>query len=151
MRMIDSDLWWVTYSQLLMLPISPIDSVSTFGWDFIQHWASLVAQLAQNLPAMRETWVQSLEKGTPTHSSILAWIITWTIQSIGSQRDTTEWLSLYTEFTQKKILVCCMKWETPGLWNRTWKKEKKKKKPQDHYIPGYKSGKGETEGDSHML
>ena len=40
--------------------------------------ASLVAQLVKNLPAMRETWVQSLgwedplEKGKATHSSILA-------------------------------------------------------------------------------
>ena len=42
---------------------------------------SLVAQLVENPPAMRETWVQSLgwedplEKGTATHSSILAWRI----------------------------------------------------------------------------
>jgi len=38
-------------------------------------WASLVAQLVKNLPAMWETWVQSLgwedplEKGKATHSS----------------------------------------------------------------------------------
>ena len=42
---------------------------------------SLVAQLVKNLPAVRETWVQSLgwedllEKGMATHSSILAWRI----------------------------------------------------------------------------
>ena len=48
-------------------------------------WASLVAQLVKNLPAMRETWVQSLswedplKKGKTTHSSILAWRIPWTI------------------------------------------------------------------------
>ena len=47
--------------------------------------ASLVVQLAKNLPDMRETWVQSLgwedplEKGKATHSSILAWIIPWTV------------------------------------------------------------------------
>ena len=41
-------------------------------------WASLVAQLVKNLPAMLEIWVQSLgwedplEKGKATHSSILA-------------------------------------------------------------------------------
>jgi len=41
-------------------------------------WASLVAQMVKNLPAKWETWVQSLgwedplEKGTATHSSILA-------------------------------------------------------------------------------
>ena len=48
-------------------------------------WASLVTQLVKNLPAMRETWVRSLgledplEKGTATHSSILAWRIPWTL------------------------------------------------------------------------
>ena len=47
-------------------------------------WASLVAQLVKNLPAVWETWIQSLgweyplEKGTATHSSILAWRIPWT-------------------------------------------------------------------------
>ena len=59
----------------------------------------LVAEAVKNLPAMQETWVQSLcqedplEKGMATHSSILAWRIPWTeepgrIQSMGSQRQT---------------------------------------------------------------
>ena len=57
-----------------------------------------MAQLVQNLPAMREiagTWVPSLvwedplEKGKATHSSILAWKIPWAeepggLQSMGS-------------------------------------------------------------------
>ena len=48
-------------------------------------WASLVAQLVKNPPAMQETWVRSLgwegalEKGAATHSSILAWRISWTV------------------------------------------------------------------------
>ena len=43
--------------------------------------AFLVAQMVKNLPAMQETWVQSLgqedplEKGMAIHSSILAWKI----------------------------------------------------------------------------
>ena len=43
------------------------------------NWASLVAQLVKKPPAMRETrvramgWEDPLEKGTATHSSILAW------------------------------------------------------------------------------
>ena len=60
-------------------------------------WASLAAQTVKNLPAMQETWVQSLngeaplEKGMEIHSSILAWKISWTeepgrLQSMGSQR-----------------------------------------------------------------
>ena len=46
--------------------------------------ASLVVQMVKHLPAMQETWVQSLgqedplEKGIATHSSILAWRIPWT-------------------------------------------------------------------------
>ena len=50
-----------------------------------------MAQMVKDLPAMWETWVQSLgwedplEKGKPTHSSILAWRIPWTVQSMGSQ------------------------------------------------------------------
>ena len=50
--------------------------------------ASLIAQLVKNLPAMQETQVQSLdwedalEKGKATLSSILAWRIPWTIQSV---------------------------------------------------------------------
>ena len=62
------------------------------GYPIQYSWASLVAQLVKNPPAMRETWVRSLgwedslEKGKATHTSILAWRIPWTIQSMGSQR-----------------------------------------------------------------
>ena len=48
-------------------------------------WASLVAQLVKNLPAMWETWVLSLgwedplEKGKATHSRISAWRMPWTV------------------------------------------------------------------------
>ena len=61
-----------------------------------------MAQTVKNLPAMWETWVHSLgsedpqEKGTATHSSILAWKIPWTIWGPwgGNESDTTERLSL---------------------------------------------------------
>ena len=48
------------------------------GYSPQYSWASLVAQLVKNPPAMRETWVQSLgwedplKKGKAAHSSILA-------------------------------------------------------------------------------
>ena len=53
--------------------------------------------MVKNLPAMQETWVQSLdqeralEEGMAIHSSILAWRIPWTqeparLQTVGSQR-----------------------------------------------------------------
>ena len=56
---------------------------------------SPVAQLVKNPPAMWETWVRSLgwddplEKGTATHSSILAWRIPWTIWSVWLQKSRT--------------------------------------------------------------
>ena len=55
------------------------------GYPFQFSWASQVAQLVKNLPAVWETWFQSLgwedplEKGKATHSSILAWRIAWTV------------------------------------------------------------------------
>ena len=55
------------------------------GYLLQYSWASLVAQLVKNPPAMQETWVRSLgwedplEKGKATHSSILAWRIPWTV------------------------------------------------------------------------
>ena len=53
--------------------------------------ASLVTQMVKNLPAMQETWVQSLgwegplEKGMTNDSSILAWRSPWTEESGGLQ------------------------------------------------------------------
>ena len=63
----------------------------------IRNLASLVAQMAKNLPAMQETriqylsWEDPLDKGIAIHSSILAWRIPWTektgeLQSMGLQR-----------------------------------------------------------------
>ena len=54
-------------------------------------WASLVAQMVKNLPAVQETQVRSLEKGMATHSSILAW---WaTVHRVTMSRT---WLSDFT-------------------------------------------------------
>ena len=62
------------------------------GYPLQYSWVSLVAQLVKNLPEMPGTWVRflgwedPLEKGMATHSSILAWRIPWTVQSVESQR-----------------------------------------------------------------
>ena len=59
--------------------------------------ASLVTQMVKSLPAMQETWLQSLGGEDPlgkkmvTHCSTLAWEIPWTeepggLQCMGSQR-----------------------------------------------------------------
>ena len=51
---------------------------------FIFRVASLVAQMVKNLPALQKTWVwslgqeDSLEEEMATHSSMLAWRISWT-------------------------------------------------------------------------
>ena len=63
------------------------------------------SSVVKNLPAMQETWAQSLgqedplEKETATHSSILAWEIPWieepdraTVHGIAKESDTTKQL-----------------------------------------------------------
>ena len=67
------------------------------GYALQYSWVSPVAEMVKSLTAIQETWVRSLgwedplEKGMATHSSILAWRISWTeepgrLQSTGSQR-----------------------------------------------------------------
>ena len=79
------------------------------GYPLQYSWASLVAQLVKNPPAMRETWVWSLgwedplEKGKATHSSILPWRIPWTVQSMGLQRVRQDWATF--TFTFSLLLV----------------------------------------------
>ena len=96
------DFSFVPFSQafpFLCLQLPP------FWTPFPYSRASLVAQLVKNPPTMRETWVPSLcwedplEKAFP--STVVAWRIPWTIQSVGSQSrvaesDTTERLSPHT-------------------------------------------------------
>ena len=61
--------------------------------------ASLVAQIVKNLPAMRETWVQSLgqeDRGNATHPSILAWRIPGTEKPGGLQSQTYVYTHTHT-------------------------------------------------------
>ena len=64
---------------LNLIPGSRRSSTEGIGYPLQCSWASLVAQMVKNLPAMLETWVQSLgwkdplEEGMATHSIILAW------------------------------------------------------------------------------
>ena len=80
------------------------DWATELNWTELNWNASLVAQMVKKLPAMQETQVQSLdqedplEKGMATHSSILAWRISWTeeagrLQSMGSQRVGHDWIT----------------------------------------------------------
>ena len=64
---------------------NPMNGMKTNSLAIVKRRASLIAQLEKNLPAMWETWVQSLgwkvplEKGLATYSSILTWRIPWTV------------------------------------------------------------------------
>ena len=77
--------------------------------------ATLVIQTIKNLPAMQQTWVQylcqedPLEKRMATHSSILAWRISWTENLAGyspwghKELDTSEQLTLSLSHTHTHI------------------------------------------------
>ena len=82
-----------------MSPFIPACNSSSpaFFMTYFAYRDSLVAQMVKSLPAVWETWLQSLdredtlEKEMATHSSILAWRIPWTeepgrLQSMGLQR-----------------------------------------------------------------
>ena len=88
-----------------------------FGGSICILRAFLVVQMVKNLPAMQETWVQSLgqeyslEKGIATHSSILAWEIPWTVgcSQWGHNLDKTEISEHSTHSTFiKALLTSCI-------------------------------------------
>ena len=96
-------------------------------------WLSLVAQMVKNLPTMRETWVQflsredPLEKGTATHSRILAWGIPWIeepggLQSMGSQKVRQHWVTnTFTLDILYKHLWYCFPYAAGGGNNFIWR------------------------------
>ena len=77
---------------LSTIPRSGRSAGEGIGYSLQCSWALLVVQIVKNPPAMWETWVQSpgwedsLEKGTATHSSILAWRIPWTVHGVAKSR-----------------------------------------------------------------
>ena len=128
-------LWsYVNFLNLILLtsliPGSGRPSGERIGYPLQYSQASLVAQLVRNPPAMRETWVRSLgweeplEKGTATHSSILAWRISWTeetgrLQSMGSQRVGHSWATFTFMLPLMFILGNYFKEVIPELVQRT--------------------------------
>ena len=100
-------------------------------WSDLAAAAAAGAQEVKKLPAMGETWVQSLgwedplEEGMATHSSILAWKIPWMqepgrLQSMGSLGVGHDWvtsLSLVGEENGNPLHYSCP--ESPrdgGAW-----------------------------------
>ena len=65
--------------------------------------------MVKNLPAIQETWVQSLshedslEKGMAAHSSIFAWKISWTGSLVGYSPRGRKELDM-TEHAHTKVL-----------------------------------------------
>ena len=102
-----------------LIPVSRRSAGEGIGYPLQYSWASLVAQLVKNLPAMWETWVWSLgwedplEKGTATHSNILAWRIPWTVKSMVSQRVGHNWVT----FTFTSFSAACQGRKKTGLVN----------------------------------
>ena len=95
-------------------------------------WASLVAQMVKNPPAVWETWVQSLgwkelmEKGMAAHSSILAWRIPQTeepggLQSMGLQRGRQDWATNTHTHTKHHSSCNDNRWE--GKSDSGWASE----------------------------
>ena len=85
-----------------------------------------MAQRLKGLPAMQETWVQSLgqedplEKEMATHPSILAWRIPWTekpggLQSTGSQRVGHDWATSLSLF-----FLSCQPASSGKMWLSVW-------------------------------
>ena len=114
----DREAWWVTVhgvakeldttywpnSNSIILKKKIVEKIfaNLISWRGILSFPG--GSVVKNLPAMQETWVQSLgwedllAKEMATHSSILAWRIPWTeepgwLQSVGLQRDMTEQLT----------------------------------------------------------
>ena len=98
------------------------------GMDYpLQYpWASLVASMVKNPPAMWETWVWSLgweghlEEGMATHSSILAWRISkdrgaWGVQSMGLQRVGHNWVTKHS--TASSLMTSLL---NLGLFSYCW-------------------------------
>ena len=66
--------------------------------------------MVKNLPAMQETqvpslgWADPLEKGMATHSSIMAWRIPWTVQSMGVTKSQTRLSDFHVNISSNKLL-----------------------------------------------
>ena len=91
----------------ILIALDALFGLLLFDSQYTWAWSSLVAPMVKNPPAMQEVWIQSLgpedplEKGTATHSSILAWRIPQTeeprqLQSMDLQRVGHDWAAEHT-------------------------------------------------------
>ena len=105
-----------------LIPGSGRSAAEGISYPLQYSWASLLAQLVKNPPAMQETWVWSLgwedplKKGKATHSSILAWRSPWGHKEL----DTSKRLSLF----HMRVI---------GLKEKNIMKMNINKTPKDHF------------------
>ena len=88
-----------------MIPKSGTSAGEGIGYPFQYSWASLVAQLVKNPPAVQETWVRSLGWHIPWRRESLPSPASWAGEFHGlyspwgcKESDTTERLSLSLHF-----------------------------------------------------
>ena len=113
-----------------LIPGSGRSTREGIGYQLQYSWASLVAQLVKNSPAMQETWFRflgwedPLEKGKATHSSILTWRIPWTIvHGISKSRTLLSNFHSSIYMTNRLYLMCfqlidsgCLEILYEGFW-----------------------------------
>ena len=94
------------------------------GYPLQYSWASLVAQIVKNPPAIQETWVWSLgwedplKKGRATHSSILAW-------RIPSTEESGRLLSMGSRGVRHNWATNIFTFKAPTLYSDNWLKGEK--------------------------
>ena len=105
-----------------LIPRSGRSPGEGIGYPFQYSWASLVAQLVKNPPAMRETWVRSLgwedplEKGKATHYSILTWRYIDIVHGVAMSRT---WLGdFHFHLWRRRFLLLEML--LMHYWRRQW-------------------------------
>ena len=95
-----------------LIPGSGRSTGEGIGYPLQYSWASFVAQLVKNLPAMWETWVQSLGWEDPLERERLLTPVFWPREFHGlyspwvcKESDTTEWLSLSLQVEKNKDIT----------------------------------------------
>ena len=100
--------------------VAPLFYISQFIFWYSRIWATSVAQLVKNLPAMQETQVwflgreDPLKEGMASPFSILAWRILWTEEpGIAKSQKREKWLTTHIQqylwVLRSRSLLCCRK------------------------------------------
>ena len=116
---------WKLNKTIFVKDLYSPDQLPDYRCQAERDWASLVAQMVKNPPAVQEPWVQSLgwedplEEGMATHSRILAWRIHMDrgagYKSMESQRVGHDWVTKHS--TERDYMSpSCSLFTGFGLW-----------------------------------